>query len=107
MSPDEVMSLLHQDGSSLPPVCPCNRANACDTKTLWSAEELHRIMGCRKFCNYKNLLQVCCYGEWVDGGEFPPLLGLLATIPKSKLGLPLDQTAYKYMFGDCLLVRGF
>jgi hypothetical protein len=107
MSRDEVMSLLHWDGSSLPAVCP---SNACDTKMRWSAEELHRIMGCCKFCNYKHLLQVSRNNEWVDGGEFPPLLGLFATIPKSKPGLQLDQTAYKYLdavhmdiaFGDCL-----
>jgi hypothetical protein len=52
MSRDEVMSLLHLDGSSLPPVHPCNMANACDTKMHWSAEELHRIIGCCIFCNY-------------------------------------------------------
>jgi hypothetical protein len=58
ISRDEVMSLLDWDGSSLPPVCPCNTANARDTKMHYSAEELHRIMGCGKFCNYKHLLQV-------------------------------------------------
>ncbi len=72
MSPEEVMSLPYWDGSSLPLVCPCNTANVCDTKMHWSAEELHHIMGCCKFCNYKYLLQVSHDGEWVDGGEFPP-----------------------------------
>jgi hypothetical protein len=34
-------------------------------------EEIHRIMGCCKFWNYKHILQVSRDGEWVDGGEFP------------------------------------
>ncbi len=87
MSQDEVMSLLHQDGFSLPPVCPCNTANACDTKMHWSPDQLHCIKGYCKFCNYKHLLQVSRDGKWVDIGEFPPLLGWFATIPKSKRGL--------------------
>ncbi len=115
MSWDEVMSLIHRDGSSLPPVRPCNKANVCDTKMHWSAEELHHIKGCCKFCNCKHLLQVSHNGEWVDSGEFLPSLGSFATIPKSKHSLPLDWTAYECLnavhmdiaFGDCLLVRGF
>jgi hypothetical protein len=79
------------------------------------AEELHRIMGCRKFCNYKHLLQVSRDGQWVDGGEFPPLLGSFAMIPKAKHGGLLDRLSYKYLdavhmdiaFSDCLLVGGF
>jgi hypothetical protein len=72
-------------------------------------------LGCHKFCNYKTLLQVSCDGEWIDGGKFPPLLGLFATIPKAKRGLPLDKTKYfdldvvhmDIAFGDCLSVSGF
>ncbi len=55
---DEIISLLHCKGSSLPLVRPCDTANALDTKTHWMAEELHRTMGCCKFCNYKTLLDV-------------------------------------------------
>jgi hypothetical protein len=69
-------------------------------------------MGCRKFKNYRTLLQVSWDSQWVDGGEFPPVLGLFATIPKAKHGGPLDRTKYKYLdavhmdiaFGDCLSV---
>jgi hypothetical protein len=115
MLQDEVMSLLHCAGSSLPPICPCNMANASDTKTHWSAKELHCMMGCQKFCNYKHLLQVSHDGEWVEGGKVPPSLGLFATIPKAKQGLPLDWMSYHYLdavhmdiaFGNCLLVGGF
>ena len=48
------------------------RANNSGMKTHWTAEELHRAMGCHKFQNYKTLLQVSCNGEWIDGGNFPP-----------------------------------
>ena len=85
------------------------------TPTHWSAEEIHRIMGCRKFHNYKHILSVSCYGEWVDGSEFPPSLGSFATIPKAKRGKLLDCSCYRFLdtvhmdiaFGDCLSVGGF
>ncbi len=63
MSWDEVMSLLNCAGSSLPPIRPCNMANASDTKTHWSVKKLHQVMGCQKNCNYKHLLQVSRDGE--------------------------------------------
>ena len=115
MTREEIATLLHHDGELFPPVRPCDTPNGSDTKTHWTAEELHRIMGCRKFRNYKHLLQVSLDGEWVDGGEFPPSLGSYATIPKAKRGGALDRTRYKYLdavhmdiaFGDCLSVGGF
>jgi hypothetical protein len=75
MTPEDVACLVHHPGNSFPPVRPCDTANASDTKTHWTAEELHRIMGCRKFRNYKHLLQVSRDGEWINGGEFPPSFG--------------------------------
>jgi hypothetical protein len=115
MTRDKIVSLVHHPNSTLPPVCPCDTANASDSKTHWSAEELHQTMGCRKFCNYKHLLQVSSGGQWIDGGEFPPSLGSFATIPKAKRGQPLDQTVYRFLnavymdiaFGDCLSIGGF
>jgi hypothetical protein len=112
---EEIILLLHRDGSSLPSVQPCDTANISDTKTHWTAEELNCAMGCRKFWNYKNLLQVSHDGKWIDGGKFPPSLGSFATIPKAKRSLPLDKTKYFYLdavhmdiaFGDCLSVGGY
>jgi len=71
MSPTEITNLLHREGSSFPSVRPCDTVNGFDTKTHWSSEELHRIMGCRKFRNCKHIIQVSRDGEWVDGGQFP------------------------------------
>jgi hypothetical protein len=115
MSSKEIILLLHREGSSLLSVRPCDTANGSDTNTHWTTEELHCTMGCRKFCNYKTLLQVSRDGEWIDGGEFPPSLGSFATIPKAKRGLPLDKTKYFYLeavhmdtaFGNCLSVGSF
>jgi hypothetical protein len=115
MTQDEIILLLHHHNSAIPSVRPCNTANASNTKTHWSAEELHHPMGCCKFRNYKTLLQVSHDGEWVDGGKFPPLLGSFAAIPKAKHGLPLDCTHYRYLdvvhmdnaFGACLSVGGY
>ncbi len=72
-------------------------------------------MGCRKFRIYKHLLQVSRDGQWIDGSEFPLLLGSFATVPKINKGKTLDRMQYKYLeavhiniaFGDCLLVGGF
>jgi hypothetical protein len=112
---EDIARLLQHPGASFPPVRPCDTANASDTKTHWSTKELHRIMGCCKFHNYKHLLQVSLDGEWVDGGEFPPSLGSFATIPKAKKGGALDRTKYCYLdavhvdiaFVDCVSLGGF
>jgi hypothetical protein len=64
MTPEEIAALIHHEGSSFPSIRPCDTANGSDTKTHWSSEELHCVMGCRKFCNYKHILQVSHDGEW-------------------------------------------
>jgi hypothetical protein len=75
MSPDEVAWLLHHPSTLLPDIRPCNTANVSDTKVYWTSEEIHCIMGCQKFRNYKYILEVSRDGEWMDGGEFPMFLG--------------------------------
>jgi hypothetical protein len=115
LSHETIISLLHHEGTNLPSIHPCNTANVLDKKTHWTSEELHRAMGCRKFWNYKHILQVSCDGKWMDGGEFPPSLGSYATIRKANSGYPLERQKYKYLdavhmdiaFGDCLSVGGF
>jgi hypothetical protein len=115
MSHEEIMHLIHHPCTSFPSIQPCDTANASNTKTHWILEELHRIMGCRKFRNYKHLLQVSWDGEWVDGGKFPSSLGSYATIPKAKRGGALDCTKYCYLdavhmdiaFSNCVSIGGF
>ncbi len=89
MSSEEIAHLLHHSGTSFPLVQPCNTANSSDTKTYWSVEELHRIMGCCKFQNYTHLLQVIRSGKWINGGECPASLGTYATIPNPNGVAPL------------------
>jgi hypothetical protein len=115
MSSEDISHLLHHPDTSSPDVCPCDMANASNTKTHWSSEEIHRIMGCLKFRNYKHILDVSRGGEWIDGGKFPMSLGSFATIPKAKRGAPLDRTSYRFLdavhmdiaFGDCVSVGGY
>ena len=115
MSSADISRFLHHPDTSFPDVRPCDTANASDTKTHWSSEELRRIMGCQKFCNYKHILDVSRGGEWIDGGKFPMSLGSFATIPKAKRGAPLDRTSYRFLdaihmdiaFGDCVSVGGY
>jgi hypothetical protein len=63
LPPEKIVELFHHPGSPLPAVRPCDMANDSDSKTHWSAEELHCIMGCRKFRNYKHILNVSRDGE--------------------------------------------
>ncbi len=82
----------------------CQRIN---TKTHWTLEELHQIMGCCKFWNYKHLILVSHDGEWLDGGEFPPSLGAYATTSKANSGGPLNWKKYNTLapFTWTLLLR--
>ena len=98
-----------------PPVRPCDTPNPSDTKSTWTAEELHRITGCRRFRNYRHLIQSSKDGSFVDNGEFPASIGAYATIPKAARGKPIDRTPSKYLdivhvdiaFGDCMSVGGY
>ncbi len=90
LSRDDITRLIHHEGSSFPPVRPCDWANGSNTKTHWTSEELHHALGCLCFRNYKHILQTSLNGKWIDGGEFPLALGSYATIPKAKQGGNID-----------------
>jgi hypothetical protein len=49
MSSMEISSQLHHPNSCLPPVYPCNKPNASDSKLTYTPEELHCLTGCRHF----------------------------------------------------------
>ena len=60
---DDITRLVHHEGSILPPVRPCDRANGSDTETHWTSEDLHRALGCRRSRNYKHILQTSLEGQ--------------------------------------------
>jgi hypothetical protein len=66
LSREDVVQLVHCPGSVPPPVRPCDCSNGSDTKTYWTSEELHRALGCRRFCNYKHILQTSLDGQWME-----------------------------------------
>jgi hypothetical protein len=115
MNQDEIISQLHHPDKPLPPVRPCDTSNPSDTKSTWTAEELHWITGCRRFQNYKHLIQSSKDGTFIDSGEFPASIGSYATIPKAARGKPIDCTLSKNLnivhidiaFGDCLSTGGY
>jgi hypothetical protein len=115
LSREDVVRLVHRPGSVPPPVRPCDRSNGSDTKTHWTSEELHRALGCRRFRNYKHILQTSLDGQWMDGGEFPVSLGAFTTIPKAPRGKAINREQYFYLdivhvdiaFGDCISTGGF
>ena len=114
MSLEDILSTLHNESRAPPPIRPCDTPNGSDTKTRWTAKELHRIIGCRRFRNYRHLLQTSKDGQWVDSGEFPHSIGTYTTIPKAKRGGQVDPTRFKYLdvvhmdiaFGDCVALGG-
>ncbi len=106
---------MHRPGSALSPVRPCDWSNGSDTKTHWTSEELHCALGCHWFRNYKHIIQTSLDGQWIDGGEFPVLLGAFTTIPKAPWGGAINHKQSFYLdivhvdiaFGDCVLVGSF
>ena len=82
MTREEITTTMHHPGSTLPAVRPCDTPNGSDTQVHWASEQIHRITGCRRLKNYKQLLQVTSDGKWVDTGEFPMSLGTYSTSAK-------------------------
>jgi len=115
MEPDEIITQLHHPNKPLPPVRPCDTLNPSDTKSTWTAEELHRITGCRQLRNYRHLIQSPKDGTFIDSGKFPASIGSYTTIPKAARGKPIDRTLSKFLdivhvdiaFGDCVSVGGY
>ena len=114
MSSEDIVSSLHHSDKPPPAICPCDTPNASDTKYHFTAEELHRLTGCRQFRNYRHLVHTTKDGQYLDNGEFPVSIGAYATIPKALRGKPLDHAFSKYLdivhidiaFGDCMSVGG-
>ena len=115
MSSDNIVAHLHHPGTNPPAIRPCNTPNASDTKSHFTADELHHLTGCRCFWNYRHLVHASKDGHFPDNGEFPLSIGAYTTIPKAPRGKPIDHTPSKYLdvvhldiaFGDCMSVGGF
>ncbi len=45
MSSEDIVSTLHHSANPPPAICPCDTPNASDTKSHFTAEELHRLTG--------------------------------------------------------------
>jgi hypothetical protein len=56
MTQENIINKLHRPNLILPPIRPCDTSNPSDTKLHWTAEELHRITGCRHFRNYRHFI---------------------------------------------------
>jgi hypothetical protein len=115
MTQENIINKLHCNNSILPPIHPCNTSNPSNTKSHWTAEELHRITGCCCFRNYRHLVAASKDGTFINTGEFPISIGTYATISKASHGKPINHTPAKFLdvvhldvaFGDCLSIKGF
>jgi hypothetical protein len=115
MTQDNIINKLHHPNLVVPPVHPCDTSNPSNTKSHWTAEELHRVTGCRRFWNYRHLMAVSKDGTFIDAGKFPVSIGAYTTLPKASRGQSIDRTTAKFLdvvhldiaFGDCLSIGGF
>ena len=115
MSTADIIATLHHSGTSPPAIRPCDTPNASDTKHHFTAEELHRLTGCRRFRNYRHLIHTSKDGHFLNNGEFPVSLGAYTTIPKAPRGKLINRLPSKYLdvvhidiaFGDCMSVGGY
>ena len=46
MSTADIVSTLHHPDTPLPAICPCDTPNASESKSQFTAKELHRLTGC-------------------------------------------------------------
>jgi hypothetical protein len=115
MNETNIRELLHHPGLSQPPIWPCDTLNPSVIKSHWTAKELHRITGSRRFRNYKHLMAVSKDSTYINNGKFSISIGAFTTIPKVPQGKPIDRLPLKYLvvvhvniaFGNCLSVGGF
>jgi hypothetical protein len=115
MEYNDIIAQLHHPNTTPPAICPCNTPNASNTKSHWTAEELHRITGCRRFQKYRHLISTTKDELFIDNSKFPASIGAYATIPKAPRGKPIDRVPSKYLdiihidiaFGDCMSVGGY
>ncbi len=115
MTEDDIITTLHHPNSCLPPVWPYDTPNSSDTKTTYTPEELNCLTGCRRFCNYQNIISTTKDGALLNTGKFSLSLGTYATIPKAPRGKAINRHQAKYLdivhvniaFGNCVSVRGF
>jgi hypothetical protein len=90
MTQDEIIAQLHHPETSLPPIYPSNHPNGSNTKSTWTPEELHCIMGCHCFHNYRHIIDTSKDGHLINTGEFPISLGSYTTISKAPHGKSID-----------------
>ena len=92
MSHEDILKHMHHPNTTLPEVRTCDTPTASDKKTHYSAEELHRVTGFRKFKNYKQVVKATQEGHYVDRGEFPLSLGNYSTLRNSNRGKAIHRT---------------
>jgi hypothetical protein len=81
MTQDDIIQLLHHSCTTLPQVHPYDTPNESDMKLHWTVEELHQVMGCHQFRNYKHLMAVTKSGRFLDTGKFRNSIGAYTTVP--------------------------
>ena len=112
--PLSLLSLLHPDPTSLPPIRPENTPAPCESRTLFDPLKLHKIFGCRRFKNQQHIIAASQNATLLKTGEFPVSLGSFTTIPNPPAGKTskkrrkyLDKVHLDIVFGDCMSLGGY
>ena len=83
MSREDVLKHMHHPNTILPAIRTCDTPTGSNKQKRYSAEEIHRATGCRKFKNYEQLIRATQEGHYVDVSEYPASLGSYTTIQKN------------------------
>ena len=109
-----MLNKLHSIPTDIPEVRPRNTPAACENRTTFDTLKLHKIFGCRRFCNQQHLAQSSANAKLISTDELPANLGSFATItnpPAGKLSCRrrkyLDKVHMDIVFGDCQSLGGF
>ena len=78
-------NLVHKDATNLPPIYLSSKLAPCENRTQFESQNLHKIFGCRQFCNQKHLT-TATNASLVNSGILPSAMGSFDTIANPNRG---------------------
>jgi hypothetical protein len=114
ISKSSLLAFLPFECKTPPPIRPCDTPNGSDTTRHFTADQIYKLFGDRRFRNYSNFCLTTKDSKFINGGDPVPALGEFTTIHKHKKGaaLPrstraLDKVHCDIVFGDGIARLGY
>jgi len=109
-----LMAFLPLNCEAPPAIRPCDTPNGSDTARHFTADQIYKLFGNRRFRNYANICVVAKDSKFINSGDPTPSLGEYSTIAKRAKGstLPrprraLERVHLDIVFGDGLGRMGY